>query len=290
MPQQPTYPGVYIEEVPSGVRTLTGVATSITAFIGRAVRGPVNEPLTINNYGDYERRFGGLSQISTMSFAVRDFFLNGGGQAVIVRLHSGAGTSTITLDADSSPPGLPLVLQASSPGAWGSNLYAHIDWNTKDPANDQLFNLTIYERDPVTKNNISTEKFLNVSVNPDDSRFLPRWLLNNSQLVEVQEDDGGTYPGDYKIPDVRPTETFTAGSPPASPPNLVEDPVKATTVTDGSHIDDNQFFGPGMETNKEGIYAFEKTDLLICYVFPHMRPIPAEHLHLMLNPQILQPT
>lgn len=58
MPIQPTYPGVYIQEIPSGVRTITGVSTSITAFIGRAKRGPVNEPITINNYGDFERIFG----------------------------------------------------------------------------------------------------------------------------------------------------------------------------------------------------------------------------------------
>ena len=44
MPVTPTYPGVYIEEVPSGVRPITGVATSITAFVGFARRGPVNEP------------------------------------------------------------------------------------------------------------------------------------------------------------------------------------------------------------------------------------------------------
>lgn len=86
MPVTPTYPGVYIEEIPSGVRTLTGVATSITAFVGRALRGPVNEPITINSFGDYERIFGGLWVLSSMSFAVRDFFLNGGGQAIIVRL------------------------------------------------------------------------------------------------------------------------------------------------------------------------------------------------------------
>ena len=56
----PTYPGVYVEEIPSGVRTITGVATSITAFIGRAKRGPCNEPTEINNLGDFERVFGGL--------------------------------------------------------------------------------------------------------------------------------------------------------------------------------------------------------------------------------------
>jgi phage tail sheath protein FI len=49
MPSAPTYPGVCIEELPSGVRTITGVATSITAFIGRTVRGPVDEATTITN-------------------------------------------------------------------------------------------------------------------------------------------------------------------------------------------------------------------------------------------------
>ena len=42
MPAVLSFPGVYIEEVPSGVRTITGVATSITAFVGRALRGPVD--------------------------------------------------------------------------------------------------------------------------------------------------------------------------------------------------------------------------------------------------------
>ncbi len=87
MPISPSYPGVYIEEIPSGVRTITGVPTSITAFIGRAKRGPVNEPRTIGNFGDYERIFGGLWEDSTMSYAVRDFFMNGGSQAIIVRLY-----------------------------------------------------------------------------------------------------------------------------------------------------------------------------------------------------------
>jgi phage tail sheath protein FI len=86
MPAALTYPGVYVEEVPSGVRTITGVATSITAFIGRALRGPVNEAVTLNSFGDFERVFGGLWLDSQLGYAVRDFFLNGGGQAVVVRL------------------------------------------------------------------------------------------------------------------------------------------------------------------------------------------------------------
>src|SRR5690606_4171256 len=87
MPVTPTYPGVYIEEIPSGVRTITGVATSITAFVGKALRGPTDAPVTITSFGDYERIFGGLHREMTLSYAVRDFFLNGGGQAVVVRLY-----------------------------------------------------------------------------------------------------------------------------------------------------------------------------------------------------------
>lgn len=86
MPSALTYPGVYIEETPSGVRTIAGVATSITAFIGRALRGPVNEPIVVNSFGDFERNFGGLGVEYPMSYAIRDFFLNGGGQAIVVRL------------------------------------------------------------------------------------------------------------------------------------------------------------------------------------------------------------
>jgi phage tail sheath protein FI len=87
MPAALSYPGVYIEEIASGVRTITGVPTSIAAFVGRAARGPTNKATTINGFGDFERVFGGLWLKSQLGYAVRDFFLNGGGQAIIVRLY-----------------------------------------------------------------------------------------------------------------------------------------------------------------------------------------------------------
>lgn len=82
-----TYPGVYIQEVKSDVRTIIGVATATTAFLGRALRGPVDEPRVINSFGDFDRTYGGLWRESNLGYAVRDFFLNGGSQAVIVRLY-----------------------------------------------------------------------------------------------------------------------------------------------------------------------------------------------------------
>jgi phage tail sheath protein FI len=81
MPVAVSYPGVYVEEVSSGVHTITGVDTSITAFIGRAVMGPVGEPATIKSFADFERSFGGLDVDCPMSYAVRDFYQNGGVQA-----------------------------------------------------------------------------------------------------------------------------------------------------------------------------------------------------------------
>ena len=100
MPVTPTYPGVYIEEVPSGVRTITGVATAITAFIGRVPRGPVDDRSRVQNFGDYTRAFGGLSIDSPMSFAVQQFFNNGGTYAIIVRVYDpSSGETGIVLRA-----------------------------------------------------------------------------------------------------------------------------------------------------------------------------------------------
>src|SRR5688500_7655868 len=97
MPATLSYPGVYIEEIPSGVRTIIGVATSITAFVGRAVRGPVNDPIRIQSFSDYVRVFGGLSELSTMSYAVQQFFLNGGTDALIVRVHLAGARAQLNL-------------------------------------------------------------------------------------------------------------------------------------------------------------------------------------------------
>jgi phage tail sheath protein FI len=110
-----SYPGVYIHEVPSGVRTIVGVSTSITAFVGRATAGPTNAPQMLTEFADYERRFGGLAVDSPMSYAVRDFYLNGGALALVVRVtHDDADAATITLGGGS--PSDDLVLEAASAG------------------------------------------------------------------------------------------------------------------------------------------------------------------------------
>jgi len=181
MPVAVTYPGVYIEEIPSGVRTITGVATSITAFLGRTLIGPINEPVMINSYGDFERQFGGLGVDYPLSYAVRDFYLNGGSQAIIVRLYKNPATAG---DAKASFTVDDLSLVAKSPGAWGKKLRATIDVEVLDEmrtrlglrATDALFNLTIR-----LGNNV--EKFLNLTVT-NNARRIDRVLKAESSLVE----------------------------------------------------------------------------------------------------------
>src|SRR5581483_10689380 len=108
-----TYPGVYIEELASGVRTITGVSTSTTAFVGRARKGPVETPTEIHSFGEFDSLFGGLWDLSPMSFAVQQYFLNGGQTAVIVRVVRGNTASASRF----SIPGAAgnLLLDASSP-------------------------------------------------------------------------------------------------------------------------------------------------------------------------------
>ena len=81
-----TYPGVYIEELSSGVHSITGVATSIAAFIGWAPQGPTTQATLIGSWADYETLFGGLDGRSYLGYAVNQFFANGGTQVYIVRL------------------------------------------------------------------------------------------------------------------------------------------------------------------------------------------------------------
>lgn len=263
MPVTLTYPGVYIEEIPSGVRTISGVATSITAFLGRAIRGPVNEPVTINNYGDFERAFGGLGVLYPMSYAVRDFFANGGAQAIIVRLYSTAaqgGADTAQIDANG------LTLNASSQGSWANNIRVRVDHDVPAPANasdphplpwveadpnldsSDLFNLTV--RNTTTG---AQETILNLTV-VDSQRRVDRVLERESTLVRAASPLPGSIPSaDAPITDLTTVWTDDTLSSPVS-----------TNGEDSSAL--NQQTYEGSQLNKTGLFALEDSDLfnLLC--------------------------
>ncbi len=73
---------------------ISGVATSITAFIGRTLAGPFDQPTSINSVAEFERKLGGLNADFPLGYAVRDFFNNGGQDALVVRRDRAALAST----------------------------------------------------------------------------------------------------------------------------------------------------------------------------------------------------
>jgi phage tail sheath protein FI len=199
MPIAPTYPGVYIEEIPSGVRTITGVATSITAFAGWAAKGPTDRAEQVLSWADYDRKFGGLDPASPMSYAVYHFFINGGGRAYIVRVvrtdsqtaSENAASASVTLDGK-------LKVTANSPGDW-ANDYAIV--TKKRPApNDKRFRLVV-NNVKLDKKGIPVETFDNLSMDKQDPRFVESVLKNESSFVLAEIQGNATDPpADTVIP------------------------------------------------------------------------------------------
>jgi uncharacterized protein len=127
MPVTPTYPGVYIEEISSGVRTIVGVATSVAAFIDSFRKGPIDTPVRLFSMGDFEREFGGLDSGSEASYAIQQFFLNGGQECWVVRVGSGAAAASAEIDNVIPAAASALRIEAIHPGVWGNNLSVRID-------------------------------------------------------------------------------------------------------------------------------------------------------------------
>jgi phage tail sheath protein FI len=196
MPVAPTYPGVYIEEIPSGVHTITGVATSITAFVGYTARGPVNRGVRILSMADFERDFGGLAIDSPLSYAVQQFFQNGGTDAVVVRVALNAAAARVSL-ATGTGAGAPvaLIARAVSEGTWGNNLRLDVDYEALNPAS--LFNLTVVEMIEQNGRMVPgrTEVFRNLSMNSFDSTYVVSMVNAGSELVRLERPAGLAFAG-----------------------------------------------------------------------------------------------
>lgn len=188
MPPTVSFPGVFVEETTGGAHPIAGVDTSITAFIGRAWRGPTDEAIPIRSFGDFDRVFGGLWVESTLGYAVRDFYLNGGRDAIIVRLfHPQPGLNP------PAPTNTPLsvghfTLEASEKGSWGGNLRFALDADVADPdaaaigtAASEVFNLTVREVD-ANGAALRTEQFRSLTV-VESSRRVDTVLARESALV-----------------------------------------------------------------------------------------------------------
>ncbi len=216
MPITPTYPGVYVEEVPSGVRTITGVSTSVAAFIGYVKKGPMNKAVQLFNMGGFEREFGGLDSQSEISYAVQQFFLNGGKEAWVVRTASDPLAKASVQISDTIDGSAVLTVEAISDGEWGNNIQVTIDYDTTDP--DNLFNMTVSEYvesgDQMLLN--SSEVFRNLSMDSSHSSYV-KTVVNDettgSKLVNVGADTNMPLQNGTVSDDLSTFPTLTATSP-----------------------------------------------------------------------------
>jgi phage tail sheath protein FI len=119
MPRPPRFPGVYIVEASAGPPPIVGAPSCVTAFVGRARQGPLDtdpgSPVHVRSFAQYDRVFGGPWSASPLSQAVQQFFLNGGAEALIVRVQADA--------ADRGPVGPAQIAGAGLRDA-GRGLYA----------------------------------------------------------------------------------------------------------------------------------------------------------------------
>jgi phage tail sheath protein FI len=298
LPVTPTYPGVYIQELPSSVHTIVGVPTSVAAFVGSAPRGVVNTPVQVNSFADYERSFGGLDPTSPMSYAVFLFFLNGGNIAQIVRAgaapprpaanpNPAGGAAPANQNPGDPPPVDPipgpapasariglvdnqddqLVLVATSEGEWGNHLVVAVDNQNvfpADPANPAApprFNLTITD---AASN--AVERYTNLTVAPGPNE-ISRALAQSALMTVDETSTPKTLP---KLPDPKsPDKPITFVVPPEKPAGALPLAPEELANKNGSRgVDIGTVDVPGDEGLRSGIYALVEADIFNMLCLP----------------------
>lgn len=253
MPVAVSYPGVYIQEIPSGVRTITGVATSIAAFVGWAPKGPIDAAGLVLSWSDYYRQYGGLDSRSLLGYALAQFFANGGQQAYIVRLASSgsqtpadnAAAATVALDTK-------LAVTAANPGQWGKD-YAIVTGKRADDVT--RFRLSVVNIRQDLKGAIA-EVFENLSMLPGDARFVERVLQHDSALVKAAVINNATDP---------PADTVIPAS------AIIPDAAKMTGGTDGKVLATSDAgFGTALlpASQNSGVYLLDHVDLFNLLIVP----------------------
>ena len=239
-------------EQPGSIRVIARAATSIAAFIGRALKGPVNEPVPVRSFADYTRVFGGLWQPSTMSYAVEQFFENGGRCAIIVRVVNGARPPTLTLPTASGK----LILRGVGAGS-REFLRASVDYDAIEPKETDRFNLVVQRVRTAGSEQIEDQEiFRRLSITPGSDRFIADMLLE-SRLARVQG----------SVPTERPART-----PPAASGAVIGYTPSNPDGDDGGPITDYDVIGSAQL--RTGIFALEAAPDINMLCVP---PLTREH-------------
>lgn len=182
----PTYlhPGVYVEEIPSGVRPIEGVATSVAAFVGPARRGPTGQAERISSFDDYERTYGSIvDKDDVMGLAVSKFYQNGGKAAYIGRVAGTAppaAAASFNVEGEDSGVAMVIKISATSVGKWGNDVRFRI---VKENAADLDFTLEVGHLEDDGFH--GDEEFPGVNMIATSDDYLLKRVNGESALVEI---------------------------------------------------------------------------------------------------------
>ncbi len=237
--------GITVTEIAAVDQPIDASPETTAAFVGRALRGPVNTPVLVNNFGEFRRRFGGSWTRSSLGPAVEQFFEHGGRRLYVVRVENGARGAMICLPANGSA----LVLRAVEPGSTES-IRAAIDFDGIDPQDDEHFNLTLQRTSPDTHLVVDQEFYRRMSCERGTERFVGDALLASS-IARV----------DAPFPTRRPEAT-------RSPGNRYDTSYVGHTQagTDGNGLSDYDLIGS--KAKGTGLFALDGVDQLDLVYLP----------------------
>ena len=236
--------GIQVREEAGFEQTVAEAPTAITAFVGRCLRGPVNRPVSLASFADFQRVFGGLWQPSTLSYAVEQYFENGGRVAIVVRVVNGARCCTLQLPAEDGT----LDLQALAPGT-REFLRAAVDYDGIGGNEEDRFNLVLQRvRTPGSEHIEDQEIYRRLSMRPEAARHVVA-ALAESQLVRIVNG----------VPSVRPEQT-----PRNDPRGLAGYVMSSPDGDDGGPLTDYDLIGSAAQGT--GLFALDAVDTfnLLC--------------------------
>lgn len=187
MPVRPqvSYPGVYVQEVPSGVRTIVGVSTSRAMFMGRVAEGILNKAIRCLSYSDFANNFSQDISVGDMARYVKLFFLNGGTDCYVMRLAHGASTASVTLKSVDNTDRIRLL--AKHAGKIGEKIRTAVTYSGRYP--EVTFNMTIFRWEKDAAGNRvkkDVEEWKGLSMNPNSPLYAVDFLTQESKLVNAK--------------------------------------------------------------------------------------------------------
>jgi len=140
-------PGVYVEEISSGVKPIAGVGTSTGGFVGITEKGPINKATLITNWTQFVNNFGGFINDGLLAYGVYNFFNEGGTKCFVTRVDNTTESTKASIARKLTFPNtggvadiqnIQVTFEAKEGGVSGNSLRVSVPDAGADPAAGQL--------------------------------------------------------------------------------------------------------------------------------------------------------